>query len=289
MKQLITKLNINDKLPLTCSRAGACCHGNIVLLNPYELACLANEKKISAREFLDLYCDFGGISLRFNGNAWKNKQACSQYIENFGCSVHAGRPLACRLFPIGRRVQNSEVQYFYEGDKFPCLKDCPEVSELPQMSVGEYLKDQQTVKFEKAQDEYLDIMQNLADIAFMLLLDTGLAESGDKKTLRLWRKMSDELPELSAKRIGQEWIDYLMLPDISGDLQDPVSFAKKHNEFLQQKALEKFGNLQSIQELHEASVLIMYVALHLARGLGANTKSLAEHWIDIAKNNGAME
>lgn len=157
------------------------------------------------------------------------------------------------------------------------------------MTVGEYLKGQETNKFEKAQDEYLELMQNLADIAFMLLLDTSLAESGDKETLGLWRKMGNDLPEVLADRIGHEWIDCLMLPEISDDLEDPISFARKHNDLLQLKAQEEFGALQTNQELHEASVLIMGVALHLARGIGTNPKTLAEYWINIAKNHGALE
>ena len=285
-----TKLSIKDKLPLKCSRTGTCCHGKLVLLNPWELFHLAREKKITPREFRDLYCEFGGIRLRFNGEVgWKNQKACSQYVANVGCSVHFGRPLSCRLYPLGRQIQNGKVRYMHQGHEFPCLEGCPEVSGLPHLTVGEYLKGQQTDKFEKAQDEYLELMQNLADIAFMLLLDTGLAESGDKKTLPLWRKMGNELPEVLADMIGCEWIDCLMLPEITDDSEDPISFVRKHNDLLQLKAQAKVGSLQTNQELHEASVLIMGVALHLASGIGTNPKILAEHWIDIAKNHGALE
>jgi Fe-S-cluster containining protein len=289
LKPVTTKLSLEDKLPLTCTRTGTCCHGKLVLLNPWELACLAREKKNTPREFRDRYCEFGGIRLRFDGKiGWKGQQACSQYIENFGCSVHLGRPLSCRLYPLGRQIQSEKVHYIYQGNEFPCLEGCPEVAELPHLSVIEYLEGQMANKFEKAQDAYLDMMQNIADIAFVLLLDTGLAESGDKKTLALWQKMGNELPEELANRIGQEWIDCLMLPDISDNLEDPILFAQKHYDLLQLKVQEKFGALQSNQELHEAAVLIMGVALHLARGIGANPKILAEHWIDIAKQNGAI-
>jgi Fe-S-cluster containining protein len=285
-----TKLSLQDKLPLTCSRTGTCCHGKQVLLNPWELACLAREKKNTAREFRDLYCEYGGIRLRFDGKiGWKEQHACSQYVDNFGCSVHLGRPLSCRLYPLGRQIQSEEVHYMHQGTEFPCLNGCPEVSGLPHLTVGEYLKGQETAKFEKAQDEYLDVMQNIADIAFELLLDTGLAESGDKQTLSLWRIMGNELPEVLADRIGPEWIDCLMLPEISGDLEDPVSFARKHNDLLRLKAQEKYGTLQTNQELHEASVLMMGVALQLARGLGAEPEILAVHWIATAKNHGAKE
>ena len=282
------KLSTQNILPLTCSRTGNCCFGKIIYLNPWELLNLAKEKKNTAREFRDLYCEFGGIRLKFDGKVgWKQQQACSQYVDNFGCSVHLGRPLACRLYPLGRQIQSEEVHYMYQGDEFPCLEPCPEVVGLPHLNVGEYLGGQLTDAFEKAQDGYLELMQNIADIAFELLLDTGLAESGDKKTLPLWRKMGSELPEVLADRIGQEWVDCLMIPDISED--DSIVFVSKHNDLLQLKAQEKFGALQTHHELHEASVLIMGVALHLARGIGANPKELTEFWIDIAKNHGAQE
>ena len=58
---------------------------------------------------------------------------------------------------------------------------------------------------------HMEGLGSLADIAFELFLDTGLAQSGDKKTLQLWRTMGNELPDALAQRIGQKWIDYLML------------------------------------------------------------------------------
>jgi Fe-S-cluster containining protein len=284
-----TKLSLQDTLPLTCSRSGTCCHDKVVLLNPWELFCLAREKKNTTPEFRDLYTEFGGIQLKFNGKVgWNNKPACSLYVEDFGCSVHLGRPLACRLFPLGRQIQSSKVDYIYQGAKFPCLDGCPEVVDLPYLTVGEYLSGQETEKFEKGQDEYLELMQNLANMAFELLLDTGLAESGDTKTLPLWREMGNERPEALANRIGQEWMDYLMIPEFLEDAVDPISFVQKHSDLLQNKAHEKFGTYKTNQEFHEASVIIMGVALHLARGIGANPAELAEHWSDSAKEFGAI-
>ena len=278
-----TQLSLKDTLPLTCTRAGTCCHGNLVLLNPWELFCLAKEKKNTAREFRDLYTEFGGIKLRFDGKAgWKGKKACSQYVEGFGCSVHLGRPLACRLFPIGRQIHSGEIQYIYEGAKFPCLDGCPEVIELPNLSVGEYLQGQETEHYEKAQDAYLELMQNLADMAFELFLDTGLAVSGDTKTLPLWKTMGNEDSEVLANRIDHEWIDCLTIPEISNNFVDPIAFVQKHTELLQIKAHEKFNTFNTNQEFHEASVKIMGIALHLAHGIGANRKVLAEHWCDDA-------
>lgn len=285
-----TQLTSKSILPLTCTRSGTCCFGKAVMLNPWEILCFSKEKEITPREFRDLYSEFGGIQLRFDGKSDKKGQkACSQYIDGFGCSVHEGRPLACRLYPLGRQIQFDKAQYIYEGTTFPCLTDCAEVLNLPKLSVGEYLKGQEADAFEKAQDEYLSIMQNIADIGFELLLDSGLAASGETKTLAMWRKLGKELPELLAERIGKEWIDCLMIPEITIDSENPISFAQNHNDLLLLKAQENFGSLQTFQELHEASVLVMGIALHLARGLGADTKGISEHWIETAKNHGAKE
>ena len=99
-----TKLTLTDNLPLTCSRSGTCCHGKTVRLNPWELACLAEAKGLTPRAFRDRYCDFGGIHLRFDGApGWRQQPACSQYVPDFGCSVHLGRPLACRLYPLAAK------------------------------------------------------------------------------------------------------------------------------------------------------------------------------------------
>jgi Fe-S-cluster containining protein len=286
----VTKLSLESILPLTCTRIGTCCHGNQVLLNPFELFCIAKEKQITARAFRDLYCDLGGIRLKFNGEEdSRGKKACSQYLDGFGCSVHLGRPLACRLFPIGRQIQNNQIQYIHQGDTFPCLNGCAEVVNLPQLSVGEYLNGQITDQHEKAQDDYLEVMQNLADIAFELLLDSGLAESGDTKTLSLWREMGKELPELLVKRIGNDWLDDLTIPEIINNADDSISFTQQHNNLLQLKIQEKYGALQTNQEFHKASVIVMGLAIHLARSIGADPKVLSEFWIDTAKRYGGQE
>lgn len=285
-----TKLNSNSILPLTCSRSGTCCFGKAVMLNPWELLCFSKEKKITSREFRDLYCEFGGIRLRFDGKQdRKGQNACSQYLDNKGCSVHLGRPLACRLYPLGRQIQFDKAQYIYQGDKFPCLTDCSEVLELPKFTVEEYLKGQGAEPFEKAQDAYLTVMQNIADIGFELLLESGLAESGETKTLGEWRIMGTETPRELSERIGQEWMDALMLPNIESNIQDPMVFALKHNNLLLEKVQEKFSAITTFQELSEASILLIGIGLHLARAIGADPKSISEHWIETAKSNGAKE
>ncbi len=285
-----TILKLSDELPLTCSRSGNCCHGNKVLLNPWELACLASEKKISTREFRDLYTEWSGVRLLFNGAVgYKGKLACSQYTNGTGCSVHAARPLACRLFPMGRQIQNGETVYMHQGEVFPCLEGCDEVLNLPYLTVNKYLFEQQTERWEVAQNAYLELLQLLADIAFELLLDSGLAESDNKTTLQQWRLMANESSAQLAKRIDQKWLENLIIPNLAHDSLQPEVFCKQHAILLQEQLQASFGNAQTFEELHKASVLVMALALQLSISIGAEPRLLVSYWVDIAKNNGAQE
>ena len=283
-----TILNLHDELNLTCTRKGTCCHGNQVLLNPWELHRLAHQKGIPVRDFRNLFCDWSGIRLKFDGKKDnRGKSACSQYIPDFGCSLHEGRPLACRLFPIGRQIQNEKVQYIFQGETFPCLNGCPEVNELPKMSIENYLIDQKTSLFEQAQDAYLELMQNIADIAFMLLLDTGLAASGDTKTVAMWKEVSFETPEKLFGRIGKTWVDYLTLPLCNHLIENPTEFAAEHQLFLQEKAQEQINGLTSLTETSELSIFMMSLAYFLAYSIGASPIAMGEIWVEIAIQNGA--
>jgi Fe-S-cluster containining protein len=283
-------LHLSDQLPLTCSRKGTCCFGNQVLINPWELAALANEKNISSRDFREQYCDLNGIRLLFNGVVgFKNQESCSLYIENKGCSVHNGRPLACRLFPIGRQIQENKSTYFFQGTIFPCINGCPEVTELPLLSVDDYLKGQNTQIFEEAQDAYLELVQNLADYAFILLLDTELAKSGDVLTLQTWRKLGSLSPDEMTNYIPQEWIDLYTIPELSFSENTLSSFIQHHVESIDSMIQLQLEQPLTIDQIRTKAIELMALALFAAHSIGAATKDLVEMWIETAKQNGAND
>jgi hypothetical protein len=157
------------------------------------------------------------------------------------------------------------------------------------LTVADYLTGQDVIRSIAAQDEYLELMQSLADGAFALLLESGLAASGDRRTLRLWGELGKADPEQLAHRLSPEWLDRLMLPALSSHLSDPVAFCRSHHDLLQSQAQASFENLGDANAFREASGLMMTLALHLGRGLGANPAELAEHWIEAAKKLGANE
>lgn len=278
-------LQKEDQLSLTCSRKGTCCHGNNVYLNPWEIAMLAQGVGVTVLDFISNYTILNGIKLKFNGTSiFNNKKSCNLYNENQGCSIHENRPLACRLFPLGRMIQNNESTYMFQGNEFPCNKDCPEVSFLPKLTVEEYLKGQNVATYEIAQDEYLEVVQNIADIALMLFLDTGLSESGDEKVLQKWTYIANHTIEKSFELIEKKWLNLLLNPNIE-DIVDVKHFINKHNVIIQQEAQIQFGNLPNMNEVREASYQMFSLALILSKSIGANHTELGNLWIQIATEN----
>ena len=109
-----TKLTSKSILPLTCSRSGTCCFGKAVMLNPWEIVCFSKAKKITPREFRDLYSEFGGIQLRFDGKEDKKGQkSCSQYIPNFGCSVHINLRTQTPWVEGDSKIHPREITKYY--------------------------------------------------------------------------------------------------------------------------------------------------------------------------------
>lgn len=251
---------------------------------------LAHAKGMSSKAFRDKYTRESGSVLHFNGKPnHTGKPSCGLYEDGKGCSVHPARPLACRLFPLGRQIQNGTAEYIHEGVDFPCLKECPEVLGLPKLTVEEYLVGQETALFEQAQDAYLEIMQNMADISFELLLDTGLSESGDTETLKVWKELGRMDMIALSKHVPVGWLDALMVPELEESTGEAVGFIETHDELLNKKIQEVVTGLITFDSIRETAKWMMAMALFLAHAIGADSKGLSEYWIDIAKSHGAKE
>ena len=84
-----------------CTRCNRCCAGKLIQVNPYEIARLAGRLRLSTAEFRDRFTD----GARLN----RDKEGRCVFLGSEGCSVHSDRPLVCRLFPLGRVVDEDGV------------------------------------------------------------------------------------------------------------------------------------------------------------------------------------
>lgn len=78
-----------------CNACGRCCHNQVITLSPYDVIRLARAANLSTSETIDRFTLRRGSLLQFNPDS-----ACNA-LDGARCTVHSGRPLACRLYPLG--------------------------------------------------------------------------------------------------------------------------------------------------------------------------------------------
>jgi Fe-S-cluster containining protein len=79
----------------SCNRCGLCCRDKVITLSPCDLIRIARAAGISTGEALRKYTLRRGSILKF-----LNDGKCGA-LDETACTIHQGRPLACRLYPLG--------------------------------------------------------------------------------------------------------------------------------------------------------------------------------------------
>lgn len=158
MDILRTGLNRDSVFGYACNRCLVCCRHKTIQLNPYEIARLARNRKLTTTEFMERYTDSGGTALRFD------EDGTCVFLDAEGCGVHADRPLVCRLYPLGRHVSFSGAERF---SLIRSDKGCRGMFH-DEGTVRTYLEEQGAFPFMDAADRYLDLlwhlMENLEDL-----------------------------------------------------------------------------------------------------------------------------
>ena len=85
------------------------------MAGPHEILGMARVLGIGTTEFLALYSDNGGTTLRSEADG-----RCV-FLTPSGCRVHARRPLVCRLYPLGRSTDERGEERFA---LFPAQPEC---------------------------------------------------------------------------------------------------------------------------------------------------------------------
>jgi Fe-S-cluster containining protein len=130
-------MNRNSAFSYLCNACGLCCHNKVITLSPYDVIRLARAAGVSTREAVDRFAIRRGSILKFTDGG-----ACAA-LDGTRCGVHRGRPLACRLYPLG-------IERIGDAEKFASLEpaagslgvygvDGDVENFLAAQSVGEYL------------------------------------------------------------------------------------------------------------------------------------------------------
>jgi uncharacterized protein len=84
-----------SKFSYVCNRCGLCCRDKVITLSPYDVIRIARAAKVSTGNAVARYTMRRGSLLRFLPDG-----RCAA-LEGPRCTIHPGRPLACRLYPLG--------------------------------------------------------------------------------------------------------------------------------------------------------------------------------------------
>ncbi len=269
-----------DRLQLTCTRLGTCCHGHQIFVCPWELVRLAQGLGLGAAEFRARHTDCGGTRLIFAGAALEHgpdshrgKPACSLYDPSRGCSAHPHRPLVCRLYPLGRERRQGRTIYHQIGGQLPCFALCPTVGELPALSVGDYIASQDAGAAEAAHDAYAALAYGMVRAALVITRHVDAAEAAGLTGYfaGLRQLNASERP----LRIPGPWLDQLTLPPAGLAIDDPAGFVNAHGQALASALQAEFAAATAPDALLQAARLYLVLALHLGATVGTDAAVMA--------------
>jgi Fe-S-cluster containining protein len=187
-----------------CGACGRCCHNQVISLGPAELLALARASGIATGAARARFTERRGSLLRFRADG-----GCAA-LEGARCSIHPGRPLACRIYPLG-------LERAPDGDRFIRL-------EPTQGSVGQYGIDGAVGDYLTGQG--VDALLGMAAryrplIAVMSNKIETLVDFGEIEPREFWRRATAEALRESnydANRL----IDALFDPDGIGAAHESV-------------------------------------------------------------------
>jgi uncharacterized protein len=135
-----------------CHACSRCCHHKLIQVNPYEIARLAQRAGQSSSEFRTSYT-VNGTALRQAENG-----ACI-FLGAGGCTVHADRPLVCRLYPLGRRSKADGTEEWTHAVPHPQS----EGEYNKKGTIAEFIAAQGALPFMRAADGYAQWVRDAYD------------------------------------------------------------------------------------------------------------------------------
>jgi Fe-S-cluster containining protein len=88
-----------------CNQCGRCCHDQAITLSPVDVIAIARTAGISTGEAVARYTIRRGSLLKFGAHG-----GCVA-LDGTRCLIHRGRPLACRLYPLGLERDGAQERF----------------------------------------------------------------------------------------------------------------------------------------------------------------------------------
>jgi Fe-S-cluster containining protein len=97
-----------------CDACGRCCRNKVITLAPFDVLKIARAARISTADAVRRFTLRRGSLLKFGADG-----ECVA-LDGTRCAIHEGRPLACRLYPLGlERAADGHGERFVRLDPAP--------------------------------------------------------------------------------------------------------------------------------------------------------------------------
>jgi Fe-S-cluster containining protein len=150
-------LSESELLQLSCGVNGCssnCCTKSApIILNPYEIALICRELNMSYEDLLDIVDT--DRARGFPLVMLPRDPAC-HFWTGKGCRIYQARPLACRLYPLGRVYDHGKSQLV-----LPELNVCTGLSTRSSKTVADYLRDQDTAVHIAMADCWIEFVNDM--------------------------------------------------------------------------------------------------------------------------------
>jgi Fe-S-cluster containining protein len=98
-------MNRQSTFSYQCNQCGRCCHNQVITLSPVDVIAIARATGLTTSAIVARYTMRRGSLLRFDLDG-----GCAA-LDGLRCTIHLGRPLACRLYPLGIERDGSRERF----------------------------------------------------------------------------------------------------------------------------------------------------------------------------------
>lgn len=153
----VLPLDERDPVELACGVDGCpsncCTHGPHIILNPYEIDRICAAAGTTYEDLLDVV-----ETDRVNGFplVMLPREPQCPFWTGRGCRIYAARPLACRLFPLGRVFDHGRSHIVLPGRNL-----CAGLAAAPRRTLADYLKEQDTETQVRMADVWIEFVEDM--------------------------------------------------------------------------------------------------------------------------------
>jgi Fe-S-cluster containining protein len=153
-------LSESDLLQLSCGSGGCsanCCTKSApIVLNPYEIALICSASGTSYEDLLDIVETDRAKGFPL---VMLPRDPSCHFWSSQGCRIYQARPLACRLYPLGRVFDHGQSHIVQ-----PELNICIGLAPSPAGTVGGYLASQDVEMQIQMADRWIEFVSDIEQL-----------------------------------------------------------------------------------------------------------------------------